>query len=485
MLYYLRRLKKKGAETYVRFPFGIVESFREEEQVGDCFGVINLLIKSNPGLGVFGTHFMLTPSVYLIDPTLAKDLMMNPSNYTKSQMLNIYKLILGPGLVFLDGKLWKKHRKILSEIFHFDFIASHIPTVVQTSLDIFERELESAKGGMTTVNILDLFQNITGDLVFQIFFGKDIRSATIDGLKPTQYLANLIEDIEENTYSWQNILFGEFSIRLGLFERNRLLKRKARKLREFCLGIIHDRRSNLESCSRKDLLNILLELQAQQKGGKDSYLTDEEALHEFIIMFLAGMDTTAHLLAMAAYFYTQEDADTRMLLLQEAKEIAGAGSSLNYGMLNKCEYLHAFLKETLRLTGPSPLFFERQAVKGHYLQDLWIPKGARVNICFKANNINNRYYRNPDKFNLFRWIPTHEDFDEQASKDPFIFTPFSAGPRSCLGQNIAMIEAKIILSIFIAKYIFTIPDDYKLRMCLRFVYEPFENLELLLCHRES
>ena len=70
--------------------------------------------------------------------------------------------------------------------------------------------------------------------------------------------------------------------------------------------------------------------------------------------------------------------------------------------------------------------------------------------------------------------------EKTLKQQPYVFTPFSAGPRNCIGQHLALIEAKIILALFLRKFEFKANPDYKLRMGLSLVYEPIDPLLLKL-----
>ena len=469
---FLKEFKTKyGAAVSFRFPIGAPQIL--EDDPADAFSARKKLSKENPKCRLTATHMGTKKAIQLIDPVLIKAFLSDQSRYKKSSIFELFNKVAGKGLVFSNGKVWKKHRKLISETFRFDFIASQIPKIHRVAKDIFEKEFTETKG--KHINILDLYQSITGELVFEIFVGSDLVNANINGESPTKCLARFTQLMSENSLSPEHVLFGYTGIQARLFKRNREFFKLAADFQNFVINIIKERKKKIaEGASMsdtKDFLHILLEAQKLSEGTEDEF-TDDEVVHEFLTFFIAGMDTTGHLLTMATYYYYNSPQEVKDAVMKEAEFLVKRNEDITPEKLNKVETILAFMKETLRMASPAPIFFDREAAEEHYIADVKIPKGAMINCAFVSNNFNPEYFKAPEKFNLNRWIPGHEDFDEKPTKDPFIYTPFSAGPRNCIGQHLAMMEAKIIFSIFITSFKFKIPEDFKMRMRMLFLYTP-------------
>lgn len=98
---------------------------------------------------------------------------------------------------------------------------------------------------------------------------------------------------------------------------------------------------------------------------------------------------------------------------------------------------------------------------------------------FHTTLLNPNYYSHPNTFDPLRW--TH-----QAHEDPFIFTPFSMGAKSCIGEKLSIIEVKSILSYLFIHYQYTIDTPLQdIVWVQRLVYEPMQKVQFTLTKRES
>ena len=158
----------------------------------------------------------------------------------------------------------------------------------------------------------------------------------------------------------------------------------------------------------------------------------------------------------------------------EIQNIYNRNEPVDQDSLNKMEFTHAFLKETLRFYTPAPGTFPRIALENHDLLDVKIKKGMSVRPNPIYNHFNPKYFENPDEFKPMRWL------DKSKVMDPFVYIPFSAGSRNCIGQHLSVMETKIIMSEFLKKFDFEVKPGYKLRMDVSFLYEPAEKITVNL-----
>mmetsp|Transcript_24709 Transcript_24709/g.21880 ORF Transcript_24709/g.21880 Transcript_24709/m.21880 type:complete len:185 (+) Transcript_24709:862-1416(+) len=183
-------------------------------------------------------------------------------------------------------------------------------------------------------------------------------------------------------------------------------------------------------------------------------------LYEFLTFFIAGMDTTGHLLTMASY-YLLKNPECMKKVMAEVNQHIKSDDDLNTENLGKMNYLSAVIKETLRVATPAPTLFDRTACEDVTIGDLKIKKGTNVSIALATLNFSPEYHDEPEKFDPERWLNPDSKTNQTTSKNPYVFTPFSAGGRNCIGQHLAMMETKIILSMFLKRFDYEMADkDY-------------------------
>jgi len=182
---------------------------------------------------------------------------------------------------------------------------------------------------------------------------------------------------------------------------------------------------------------------------------------------------------MVLYSLTQ-NPEMLAKLREEIAEIYDKEDPITVDSLNKMDYLTAIIKEALRLYNPigiGPGF--KEASEDHKLGDITIQKGTRVVASLVHTNFQSKYFEDPTGFKPERWLKK-----ENLPTDPYAFTPFWAGPRNCIGQHLAMIEAKIMVCEFVKMYDFELIKDYKLKLGIEKGYGAMGDLPMNLTLRK-
>jgi cytochrome P450 len=459
-------LKQGAHNNFIPLVGAFISSIKAVQTHGDFMAPAKQLIKANPNVRWEISNIGATPLIVLYDPQLIKEVIKNQDCYKKSELIfSPMTVILGEGLVTAEGATWKKHRKVVSQSFHFEFLKSQLPLIVSTTREFLDKIPES---GLKKVKMMDEFQKITGEVIGRIFFGNNLNEYSIDGQPLTLVLSHLIADVAEAARGGLRILLGD-TIYWKTPAMKRLLGR-VRVFRNVCEEIVNQRiSSKAEKKDKKDMLDYLLE--QQQQGGEDA-MSNKEIVDEFCSFFLAGMDTTGHVITMLAYNLLQNPQYLKEVQNEIDSKYPSKSQDITLEKLKELTSLELALKETLRFNPPSTGLIPRDIIKDHKLGDIKLKKGAMLTAGFLMNNYNTKYYEEPHLFQPERWLEPKTKENESNN----IFMPFFSGPRNCIGQHLSQMETQIIFAEFIRKYSYNVSESYVHRMTFRLLYEPDQDM---------
>lgn len=136
------------------------------------------------------------------------------------------------------------------------------------------------------------------------------------------------------------------------------------------------------------------------------------------------------------------------------------------------------IQESLRLYPPA-VYISREALEKTQLGNIIIPKGVCLWTLIPS------LHRDPEI-----WGPDSNEFKPErfsngvsrACKLPQAYVPFGVGPRMCLGKNFAMVQLKIVLSLIVSKFSFSLSPKYRHSPAYRMLVEP-ENGVYILAHK--
>jgi len=462
----IRSYRSKGFNTYFFPIFGEFKIwFDTFSSRGDSFAKTKESRQKFPDQKVGITNLGNKTLILIRDPQYAKDFFINPQNYKKVDVSNFgLYLVGGGGLVQYEDETWKRYRKIISNSFHYESLRSNISTIQSTAQEFFDKLTPEDYKNYT---VIPKIQEITGEVIARIFFGEHLAKYTMDGKPLTTYAAEMVTELILAAFNPLSIIFGDVMLKYPILPMYRRLKSKIDRFRSLCFQIVRDRKAS--NCKGKDLLASLLE--TQESTDTEKRLTDADIVNEFITFFIAGMDSTGHLISMVLYNLTQH-SEYYKILRKERENLYNTEKQVTLDTLQKMDEINGFLKETLRFHAPAVHTFYRVALKDHMLGgDFPVKKGQWVKPEFMAMFHDENNYVKSEVFNPNRWKEGNKKVD------PYAFTPFSAGPRNCIGQHLAMAESKIILSEFLERFDYKMKNEkYELKMIQRFLYEPFEEM---------
>ncbi|KAK1125909.1 hypothetical protein K0M31_005445 [Melipona bicolor] len=385
---------------------------------------------------------------------------------------DIYKALepwFDTGLLTSSGRKWQTRRKILTSAFHFN--------VLQQFVDIFteegERLIKSLKSeeGVVVKDLLQLISEHTLNIICETAMGTSLKNKGEFQYKYRQAVNDMGEIFAYRIvrpWFFYNFLF---NLCPQGWRQYRLLK----VLHGFTRKIIQERKEYHEKTNDQYLTDFnkssndnndniqcndigirkkrLAMLDLLIAAHRNNEINDEGIREEVDTFMFRGHDTTA-LAICYSIMLLAEHKEIQDRARAEVKEVLKEnGGKLNISALQNLFYLERCIKETLRLY-PSVPRVSRVIEKDIKLSNYIIPTNTTINVNIFETQRDPRFWPNPDVFDPDRFLP-----ENSKGRHPYVYVPFSAGPRNCIGQRFAMLELKTTLSLLLDNYYFE-PVDY-------------------------
>ena len=216
-------------------------------------------------------------------------------------------------------------------------------------------------------------------------------------------------------------------------ERSRKLKSALSVLERRVARMIAERRDDAATTrTRRDLLTLLLSARDEDGSG----MSDRQVRDEVLTLFVAGHETTANALAWSLTLLAQHPE----IYARVRAEVDALGRVPTSADLPKLALCLRVFKEAMRLY-PPVYMFGRVAIADVDVGPYRLPRGTIVLACPWALHRRPDEYPHPERFDPERWLP-----EEEAKRPKTSFLPFSAGPRTCIGNYFALMEGPLVLA---------------------------------------
>lgn len=173
-------------------------------------------------------------------------------------------------------------------------------------------------------------------------------------------------------------------------------------------------------------------------------MTDQQLRDEVMTFFLAGHETTAVNLTWTWYLLSKH-VEARCRLEEEVDRVLG-GRSPSIDDVPKLVYTKMVVQESMRLY-PPVWGIARLPAEDDQIGDLFIPAGSPVLLVQYVTHRHREFWDNPEGFDPERFLPQQVE-----KRHPYAYFPFAAGPRICIGNHFAMLEAVLIVAAVVSRW---------------------------------
>ncbi|KAK3319206.1 cytochrome P450 [Apodospora peruviana] len=377
-------------------------------------------------------------------------------------------------LVTLEGAEWKRWRAIYNPGFSAKNLLSMVPDFVE-EIQVFTGLLRSLAKSGESANCLEMAMNLTYDVIGRATMGERLHCQTIPNSfkkalnKQTTWVItdNGPENILKMINPFRPLIMGYYNkVMDGYF-----FPRIKRVIAEYLNA--GGKSSSGHAAKPKTITSLAVKAYLNEHVSKaaddvrlDKSFTDM-VIAQLKMFMLAGHDTTASTLAFA-YMLLEQNPSCLAALRQEHDAVLGsdpstAGTQISSSphLLNALPYTLAVIKETLRLF--PPVGSVREGQKGVFLTHP--DTGARYpteHFMMFSNTFwehrSELLWKRPEEFVPERWLAKE---GEELHVRKHAFRPFELGPRSCIGQELALLELKAILVITVREMEISLAYDEK------------------------
>ncbi len=346
----------------------------------------------------------------------------------------IFRRFLGNGLIVSDGDFWKRQRKLAQPAFH----ARRIEAYAQTMVEYTQKLISGWRDGEARDADQEMMK-LTLGIVAKTLFDADVSG-------DAEEIGAAMTVIQEIANQQFNSLLPPMPEWLPT-PTNRREQQAVEALDRVIERVISERRASGED--KGDLLSMLL--LAEDENGER--MTDAQVRNEAMTLFLAGHETTSNALTWTWYLLS-EHPEVEAKLHDELAIVLG-GRAPTLADLGQLKYTEMVVKESMRLYPPA-WGFSREPLEDVEIGGYTLEKGKPVFIIPYIQHRDARWFSEPERFLPERWGEGLED-----NLPKYAYIPFGGGPRVCIGNSFAMMEARLLLATIAQQYRLAVKPGYK------------------------
>uniref|UniRef100_A0A6Q2XKW2 Thromboxane-A synthase n=1 Tax=Esox lucius TaxID=8010 RepID=A0A6Q2XKW2_ESOLU len=426
---------------------------------------------------VCGYYIGRRPVVVVADPDMLRQIMVKDfSTFPNRMAIRTATKPVSDCLLMLRNERWKRVRGILTPSFSAAKMKEMGPLINTATATLLTNLNGNAESGKSfDIHRYSTSEGFTMDVIASVAFGTQVDSQK-DPNDPFVHHAQKFFSF--SFFTPLMILFIAFPFVIPLA---RILPNKRRdEMNNFFINciqkIIRQRDEQPVEERRRDFLQLMLDTRSSKEGvslehfdvvnhadelapththpenDRDAHessntrsvqtqkrmMTEDEIVGQAFVFFLAGYETSSNTLAFSCYLLALHP-ECQSRLQAEVDCFFTRYDLPDYTNVQELKYLDMVISESLRLYPPG-FRFARDVDNDCMVNGQFIPKGATLEIPAGFLHYDPEYWPEPKKFNPERFTA-----EAKASRHPFVYLPFGAGPRSCVGMRLAQLEIKIAL----------------------------------------
>ncbi|KAL5715549.1 hypothetical protein ACHQM5_017351 [Ranunculus cassubicifolius] len=417
------------------------------------------------------TWFGLIPRVIVTDPDIIRDILSNKSGCFGKTRTNPLGSLLVTGIVSYEGEKWVKHRRIINPAFHQEKIKMMLPAMSISCSEMINKWQSLIPGESCEVDVWPHLQNLTADVISRTAFGSSFE----EGRQIFQLQTELTELVIQ---ALRSLYIPGF--RFLPTKRNNRIREIHREIGTLLRDMINKREKSMRSgdAQNDDLLGLLMESNFKEikdnGNSKNLGMSIDDVIEECKLFYFAGQETTSTLLVWTMIVLSMHP-DWQEKAREEVSQVFGR-STPDFDGLHHLKTVTMILQEVLRLYPPVTILL-RATYKKAKLGEVVLPPGVQLIMpTLFVHHDCEIWGEDAEEFNPDRFLGGVS----KAINNHGLFFPFGGGPRICIGQNFALVEAKLAISTILQKFSFELSPNYRHAPYTVITLQPQHGAQLIL-----
>ena len=360
----------------------------------------------------------------------------NNQNYVKGLVVDRVKVLIGEGLFTSEGDFWRRQRRLAQPAFHRERIAGFAGTMVRLTAERLARWDGAVRCG-DAVDVAAEMNALALSIVGETLFGRDLSGEAADAGRA---LAVALEVAAHRAMSYvvAPIWFPT--------ARNRAFRSASRTLDALVFAIIDGRRRAGESGD--DLLGMLMAARDPDTGEG---MSRRQLRDEVMTFLLAGHETTAVALAWTWSLLARHPQIAEQAREETLAVLGDRDPTLDD--LSRLPLARMVVEEAMRLY-PPVWGIARQTIAADRIGEYDVPAGQIVTLSPWVTHRHPDFWADPERYDPERFRPGQE-----RTRPRFAYFPFSGGPRLCIGEAFALMEAQLVVAMMLQRFRLTLVDE--------------------------
>lgn len=416
------------------------------------------------------------------DPAIAKHVLRNYGKYAKGLVAEVSEFLFGSGFAIAEGPLWTARRRAVVPSLHKKYLSVIVDRVFCKCAERLVEKLQRDALNGTAVNMEDRFSQLTLDVIGLSLFNYNFDS--LNAYSPV--IESVYTALKEAELRSTDILpYWKVDVLRKIIPRQikaekavQVIRSSVEELIAKCKEIVE---AEGERIDEEEYINdtdpsILRFLLASREEVSSEQLRDD-----LLSMLVAGHETTGSVLTWTLYLLSKNPHT--LVKAQEEVDKVLRGRRPSYDDIKNLKYLTRCIMESLRLFPHPPVLIRRAQVADVLPGNYKVNAGQDIMISVYNIHRSSKVWERaeefvPERFDLEGSVPNETNTD-------FRFIPFSGGPRKCVGDQFALLEATVALTIFIQNLNFELVPDQKISMTTGATIHTTNGLYMKLSQRQA